>query len=683
MSRRESPRRTVRVGVGVVIALVVGSMTAPSAWAAPVTVSTVTTSGAPNVYLATASQPAGDIVVNSTTAVSVGDTITLRIDDSDIPLNCLTNGDTIGFSNTPTVAPTGTASAFLAVPSASSAACTTAGVNDVVTLTAQTSDPSVAWSVKLTNVRYTVGGAAPAVGLGPVSLTVNGAAQPANATIVNVRATANNPVVLVPSSTASTAISNIVLTELSAGAIPTGATCIKLSTPPFIATFDTTATPTVATTGGAAATPAAPTASQETITVGTASTTAGTYTISGLKLTSGAGLGFVRVSIGRNGACTDIATNLTIGLVGDTTRLAGANRYATAQKIADQYGCLTTVNVVVARGDNFPDALAASYLAGLRNSPIVLVDPNSIPAETANVLRQHGVEMVTLLGGTSAISTAVANALAATPVYTCAVGNPVKSPAQTLTVTRISGADRYDTAKAVAEFSGLNAGGSAEPGLDAASLGTCGSNVRTAIVASGANFPDALAAGPLAASGAHGTCPGPTGPLPLLLTEAAALSTPAQDALINMGIKQVVLMGGTAAVSAATQATIAALNGGIQVVRIQGTTRQATAAALASTVLANPLVGGFGTSFLIPATVFVARPDSAPDSLAAGPYAGSQWAPLLLTASTTSLGSIAGTVISSWPVPGLPIVKGFVAGGTSALSAGVLAELAVAMASQT
>src|SRR5438093_1028670 len=85
---------------------------------------------------------------------------------------------------------------------------------------------------------------------------------------------------------------------------------------------------------------------------------------------------------------------------------------------------------------------------------------------------------------------------------------------------------RHRTARLVAE----------QPG--AAAVGSVGQK-KTAIVASGAAFPDALAGGPLAFGSK----------LPLLITDPASLSSDAQTALGSLAIKQVVLLGGTAAVS--------------------------------------------------------------------------------------------------------------------------------------
>ena len=100
---------------------------------------------------------------------------------------------------------------------------------------------------------------------------------------------------------------------------------------------------------------------------------------------------------------------------------------------------------MIARGDNFPDALSASYLAGKLNSPILLTGPTTIPNETLAALKSLGAKEVTLIGGEAAIPAAIANYLDSYPAYpTCGGG-----ASGDLIVTRAFGADRYSTAKSV------------------------------------------------------------------------------------------------------------------------------------------------------------------------------------------------------------------------------------------
>ncbi len=118
-------------------------------------------------------------------------------------------------------------------------------------------------------------------------------------------------------------------------------------------------------------------------------------------------------------------------------------------------------------------------------------------------------------------------------------------------VERVSGNDQYRTGVAAAQRLG-GAG-------DLARFGP------TAIIASGEVFADALVAGPLAARNR----------IPLLLTPKAGLHPDVAEYLTDAQVKRVVLMGGTAALSAEVQTGIEAL--GITVDHIAGVTRFETA----------------------------------------------------------------------------------------------------------
>lgn len=91
-----------------------------------------------------------------------------------------------------------------------------------------------------------------------------------------------------------------------------------------------------------------------------------------------------------------------------------------------------------------------------------------------------------------------------------------------------------------------------------------------AFVATGTNFPDALAAAPIAATGA----------LPLLLVRQ---SGPAPVGLLqSLGVERVIILGGTTVVSPAQEAELATAFGSANVERLAGTSRYGTAAEAAS-----------------------------------------------------------------------------------------------------
>ena len=264
-------------------------------------------------------------------------------------------------------------------------------------------------------------------------------------------------------------------------------------------------------------------------------------------------------------------------------RLAGSDRYATAVEISKRaFQGTTASSAVIASGEAFPDALAASYLGGQVSAPILLTRRNELPSITATELSRLGVKTVWLVGGTNAISSAVQTQLQAN-----------------YSVTRVAGVDRYDTARQVVLQTG-------------STVGTY-KNDPTAIVASGETFPDALAGGALA----YGK------KLPLLLTEAASLPQATSEALTSLAVKRVLLLGGEAAIRPAVQSAIAAK--GITVERVPGANRADTAAKVAELALT-------GLAFKNNEVV-VANGSGFADALAGATYAGRNTLPILLLGS--------------------------------------------------
>jgi hypothetical protein len=111
------------------------------------------------------------------------------------------------------------------------------------------------------------------------------------------------------------------------------------------------------------------------------------------------------------------------------------------------------------------------------------------------------------------------------------------SVVSSLGATRLAGANRYETSK-----------------LIAAQATAAGADARRTWLATGADWPDALAAGPAAA--AQGAV--------LLLVDGKSASTPAVTSWIQAagGLTELVIVGGSASVTAAALATVTALLGG-------------------------------------------------------------------------------------------------------------------------
>lgn len=299
---------------------------------------------------------------------------------------------------------------------------------------------------------------------------------------------------------------------------------------------------------------------------------------------------------------------------GQVERLSGSDRIATAARIAEE-GWPTRPaksvesTVVIAYSQNYPDALSAASLAGACGSPVLLNGADHLSPTVATEIARLGFKKAYIIGGPAAISTTVENEL--------------KSQLGASNVFRKYGADRYQTAvqvlretKAVLE-------------ADHQTLPS------TAFLASGANFPDALALGPIA----YFDC------APILLTDPSTLTPVTASELAMQGIDDVIIAGGTGAISSAVQSAVSDL--GIpsnRVLRVSGADRYETAKEIAAWAcdLKGPGVEGdyrIGTvnnSTALPALDYpflnaFASGESYPDALAGGAFAGKASAPILLT----------------------------------------------------
>ena len=130
---------------------------------------------------------------------------------------------------------------------------------------------------------------------------------------------------------------------------------------------------------------------------------------------------------------TAVETQLRNLGVTTITRLAGANRYDTAAKVAAQMGGFRS-DVLIASGrpDAMADGLVLSGPGAALGRPILLVAADKVPWETRWALGHVRAERTVVAGGTGVVPNAV---LAQLP-----------SP------TRVAGADRYGTSTAVAAW---------------------------------------------------------------------------------------------------------------------------------------------------------------------------------------------------------------------------------------
>lgn len=167
-------------------------------------------------------------------------------------------------------------------------------------------------------------------------------------------------------------------------------------------------------------------------------------------------------------------------------RLAGVDRYWTAYAIAKAVDS-PTGQAAIATGDDFPDGLSISSYAGSSGIPILFARQGVLPSATRQAIQELNIGTTIVVGGEGVISSAVSGAL--------------PSP------TRLGGVDRYDTARLVADrYFGASA------------------TTDSAFIATGDDFPDALAGANLAAA---------LGPSPVLLSRFNTVPTPTRDYLVN------------------------------------------------------------------------------------------------------------------------------------------------------
>ncbi|MFB0835264.1 peroxidase family protein [Arthrobacter halodurans] len=261
--------------------------------------------------------------------------------------------------------------------------------------------------------------------------------------------------------------------------------------------------------------------------------------------------------------------------IGAVDRTFGATRWDTAAAISRENFAPGVETVFIARGDLFPDALAAGPAATAGGGPILLVNTANIPSVIATELERLAPQNIVIVGSPDAVNADVEAELAG---FTAG------------SVTRLAGATRFDTAAAI-------------------SAATFSPGVGRVYIATGRNFPDALAAGAVASRDGH----------PVLLVEEGSIPSSTLAELNRLDPAEIVIVGSEVVVGAAVQTE---LEGIAPTVRVGGGDRYETSALLSARYFTSPAD-----------TVYIATGALFPDGLAAAPVAGKDGAPLLLVAT--------------------------------------------------
>lgn len=85
-------------------------------------------------------------------------------------------------------------------------------------------------------------------------------------------------------------------------------------------------------------------------------------------------------------------------------RLSGKDRYDTSLSIAKKYNKIIPNDIVLAKGEDFPDALAGGAFAAKNNLPILLTSKENISDKILNYFDELNIQDIYILGGTGAIS---------------------------------------------------------------------------------------------------------------------------------------------------------------------------------------------------------------------------------------------------------------------------------------
>ena len=293
-----------------------------------------------------------------------------------------------------------------------------------------------------------------------------------------------------------------------------------------------------------------------------------------------------------------------------SARLAGPDRVETAVQVSRASFPEGADTVVLATAADFPDALSGVPLAHALNGPILLTPAASLPQSVRAEITRLAPRRVVLLGGASVVSEEVRRQAAALR--------------PSATFERLAGPTRYDTmlviARRLAQLSPVRG---------------------EAYLVSGSDWPDALAAAPLAA--VRGC--------PVILTRPDALAPQASTALREWSVTRTIIAGGTGAVSSAVATAVPNPD------RIGGADRHETSVLIAERGL---------SAGLLPYRVVLATGDGFPDALAASGLAARLQGPVLLTPRSSLT-----TATSEYLGAGRGLTVIYVAGGTSVVSTAI------------
>lgn len=305
------------------------------------------------------------------------------------------------------------------------------------------------------------------------------------------------------------------------------------------------------------------------------------------------------------------------------SRLAGQTRYQTAVEISKK-GWTNSDVVILARGDDFPDALSAVPLAVKYKAPILLTYPDFLNSSTLDEIKRLKTKEVIALGLAQAISPEVIGSL------------EKEAQIENKNIHRLGGLDRYQTAACIAEW--LNK-----------------TSNKAIFVATGKDYPDSLSCGSIAG----------LEQMPIILADENHLikDTQMEKIIKDLNIEKAYILGTEDVVSKNIEDSLKSAPYNLkQVLRLGGETRYETARLVADFGLSC----GLGTDYLCLATG-----ENFPDALTIGPLAGMHRSPQLIVTKTNIPEKIENFVTTH----SQNINNAYLAGGSDVVSGDVMAKI--------
>jgi uncharacterized repeat protein (TIGR02543 family) len=227
-------------------------------------------------------------------------------------------------------------------------------------------------------------------------------------------------------------------------------------------------------------------------------------------------LGTVYILGGNASIGTDMEAKVNAAGFKNVNRLGGKDRYETAVKIADTIGVKEGTPIVIVSGENYPDAISISSIAAAKQYPILMVNKDEMSDIVKKEISSIKPTKVYIIGLQGAVSTAVENQVAQTAAMDKA------------NIVRIGGANRFETSLNVAKY--------------------FSSSAEKVCVASGNNFPDALAGSSYAANNNA----------PIVLVDNS-LNDDEKSFIKNLKLTEISIFGGAGAVPTEVQNQISEL----------------------------------------------------------------------------------------------------------------------------